>query len=505
MPRRAIQWRLFLTCWLVYTVHFATDFVREHYLVVSMVEDHSFRLDKYYGLHVDIFQNPPDAPHGGAHHGANPGISMLAAVPYFLLRPAVDLIVRRELEARAQHPDTAIVYNDSRPRRVEFYHEIRSRGLDLRFGLINLITEATCMAPLVAWSAVLLFQLLAGLRLSEKSSLALSLLYAFGTPTFFRAGFLNQNEAIAVFSLAAFVLLWNPEERSQLSLRARFLMAGGLGGLSLLNDYSGGLALGLLGLYALVRRHDSVSWGRALRDSLWYGLGAVGPILLLWYYQWASFGNPFFPPQHWMAPVKWIDVGYKGVGGFTPALFQMLLADPRFGLFVTAPLFLLGLAAPWICRRRSSFVPLREVLFCLGFSLAFVLFFSCVQYTRLQYVTGIRYLAPAFPFLFLATAVTLVRLPRALIWAVTIVSLALSWSLAMVRSQGSVVENLERVLFGGFQLPWLTVLGKTASQYAPWLGSVSPLPVFVLLGTVIYGLWKIRRPWDRPDAGEAAA
>ena len=78
---RGIGWRLFLTCWLVYVVHFATDFVREHYLVVSIVEDHSFRLDKYYGLHVDIFQNPPNAPHGGAHHGANPGISMVGGRP----------------------------------------------------------------------------------------------------------------------------------------------------------------------------------------------------------------------------------------------------------------------------------------------------------------------------------------------------------------------------------------------------------------------------------------
>jgi hypothetical protein len=50
--------RIFLTCWLVYVFHFATDFVREHYLVLSMVEDQSYALDKYYGFHVDIFQNP---------------------------------------------------------------------------------------------------------------------------------------------------------------------------------------------------------------------------------------------------------------------------------------------------------------------------------------------------------------------------------------------------------------------------------------------------------------
>ena len=34
-----MKWRLFLTCWIIYVIHFATDFVREHYLVVSIAED----------------------------------------------------------------------------------------------------------------------------------------------------------------------------------------------------------------------------------------------------------------------------------------------------------------------------------------------------------------------------------------------------------------------------------------------------------------------------------
>ncbi|HEV8124163.1 MAG TPA: hypothetical protein VGP80_07980, partial [Gemmatimonadales bacterium] len=89
----SIKWRLFLTAWLVYVVHFATDFVREHYLVLSIVDDHAFRLDPYADLHVDIFWNPDSATVKGAHHGANPGVSMLAAVPYFLFKPAVDLVV----------------------------------------------------------------------------------------------------------------------------------------------------------------------------------------------------------------------------------------------------------------------------------------------------------------------------------------------------------------------------------------------------------------------------
>ena len=60
-----LQAKLFLTCWLVFVLHFATDIVREHYLAFSLAEDYSFRMDKYYGLNVDIVDTPGHADFGG--------------------------------------------------------------------------------------------------------------------------------------------------------------------------------------------------------------------------------------------------------------------------------------------------------------------------------------------------------------------------------------------------------------------------------------------------------
>lgn len=497
----AIRLRLFLTCWLVYVLHFATDFSREHYLVVSIVEDRSYALDKYYGLHVDIFQNPPHAPVQGAHHGANPGISMLAAVPYFLTRPAVEWVVARDLAARQARGDTSAVYRDDRPRRVAFYQATRHMGLDVRFGLVAAITLALFMAPLTAGSAVLMYSVLGAVGLTQRRALWLSLLYAFGTPVFFRTAYLNQNLGLGIFVFTAFVLLWNPRGLTPWSERTRLLVAGLLGGLAFLSDYSGAVLAGLLGLYAWWRRAEERGFGGGFRDAMWYAAGVVPGVLLLWHYQWASFGHPFYPPQHWMAPVKWIDVGYQGVGGVTPELLKMLLVDPRFGLFVAMPLSLLALAAPWLARRGFGPLPRREALVCLGLSAALVLFFSTVQYTRLQYVTGIRYLAPLFPFLFLAAVPALLRLPRAITFGVAFGSVVISWSLAMVRSQGTVLDNVQRALVEGFQLPWLTVLGKMSTQYLPWLeGKPSALPWMVIGGVLIAFVWRVRDPW-RP-AGE---
>jgi hypothetical protein len=259
--------------------------------------------------------------------------------------------------------------------------------------------------------------------------------------------------------------------------------------------------MGLLGLYALWVRRDETNFAQGLRDSLWYAAGAIPPVLMLFYYQWASFGDWFHPPQHWMPAVEWIDVGYKGVGGLSGELVRLLLIEPRYGLFVVAPITVLAFAAPWLNRRGTSFLPSRETWFCLAYAVAFILFFGCVQYTRLQYVTGIRYLAPILPFLFLAGAAVLMRLPRWLAYGLALVSFVINWSISMVRSQGSVMDNVVHVFVSGFQLPWLTVLGKTSKQYLPWLdGPVNALPFFVLLGVTITLVWTIRDPAKRPDA-----
>jgi hypothetical protein len=406
-------------------------------------------------------------------------------------------VVQRELRARAGS-DSSIVYRDERPRRVEFYKTARSRGLDVRFGLVAAITMVLFMAPLTAGSVVLMYSVLGAAGVAQRRAVWLALLYAFGTPAFFRTAYLNQNLALGVFVFAGFVLLWNPGSMVSWRSRTRAVVAGLLGGLAILSDYSGAVLAGLIGLYAWWRGAEERGAGEGLRQALWYAAGVLPGILLLWQYQWASFGNPFYPPQHWMAPVRWIDVGYQGVGGVTPELLRMLLVDPRFGLFVAMPLALLALASPILARRGRSPLPLRETLTCLALGAALVLFFSTVQYTRLQWVTGIRYLTPLVPFLFLAAVPVLLRLPRVVAYGLAFGAVTVTWSMAMVRSQGTVAENVRRALIEGFQLPWLTVLGKTSEQYMPWLqGRPSALPWLALVGVAVAAIWTIRVPWRR--------
>jgi hypothetical protein len=488
--------RLFLTCWVLFCLHFATDFVREHYLVASIAEDATFDLGKYYGLHEDIFKNPPNAPHGGVHHGANPGISMLAAIPYAALRPLVDGVVARVLAGRKAAGADSAVYNDPRQARVKFYQQVFARGLDVRFGLVGIITMVLCMAPLSAAGVVAVHRLLEGAGLAERQALGLSLLYAFGTPVLFRSAYLNQNLAIGIVAIFAFLLLWNPGNRLRMSEDRRTLLAGAFAGFGFLCDYSGALALGILGLYALAKARETQAWGGVIRAGALYTAGALPMLLILGFYQWAAFGNAILPPQHWMPAVIYSDQGYQGVTGPNLGLLLQLLFHPGFGLLVSAPLLILGLAAPFLVRGGRSFLPVRELVVCYAITIAYLVFFSAIAYTRLQWSTGIRYMMPVVPFFFLAAAVTLLRLPRAIAYGVVVMAVTVAWSMAMVRNQYGVHQNVIHAFLEGLQLPWLSTLGKMAAQYAPWLdGRPSALPVMLFSAALVFGIWTVDRPW----------
>jgi len=495
---KGIKIRLFFTCWLIFVLHFATDFSREHYLVLSIVDDFSFRLNKYVGLHNDIFMTRDY----GAHHGANPGASMIAAVPYLVFKPFIAGVVNHVKEKRQSANEGAPVYTDDRPARAKFYKQVYEKGLDIKFGLVGFVTMVFCMAPLSALGAVVMFSTITYLGLSNRLSLGMSLLYALGTPVFFRTAYLNQNLMVGIFGFSAFSLLWQMKEKNRLEIWQRFGIAGFLGGLSLLCDYSGVIVLFMLGGYGLLRRMDSASIWESLKDSLWYVGGAIGPIALLWFYQWRSFGYPFYPPQHFMPLQTYSDVGYQGVTGPSAELFWMLLFNWQFGLFIASPILLLAFFSPILTYFKKNVVPLRETLFILAFFIVFILFFSGVQFTKLQWITGIRYVIPVVPFIFLLMTAVMVRLPRIVAFGLSILAFSESWVMSMLRRvdfpNEGIMSNIIRFFMEGFQLPWLNTLSRAATLYAPFLDerTISPFPFFLLWGVLIYGIWRIKLPWD---------
>ncbi len=501
LPRRAraslqslspwsIAVRIFLTCWLIYVLHFATNIVREIYPALALGDHLSFRVDEYAHMHPDLFETPGY----GWHIGNNPGASMLAAIPYAAARPVIDPIVAYVNQKRAAsgltEPPT---YASPWPMAREFYAEAWRRGYDIKFGMAAFVMQAFAMAPVSALSVVVMFYLMRVLFSSNAAALGLSLLYAFGTPLFFRTGYLNHNMMLGIFAFLGFLVMWNPRQILHWSARTRSFLGGLGGGTALLFDYSGAVLLLALFVYGLAKQLRLGTPRAAVRLGVWYVLGTLIPVGLLWFYQWQSFGNPFLPGQHWMPPVEWSELGYQGYGLPQLELFLMLGFDYRFGLFTACPMMLLALAAPLVDRGPNRKLPRLELWTILATCFAFWLFFSGSNYTRLEFNTGIRYMAAVLPFLFVPTAVVLMRLPRYAIYFIAIFSIVESWSLAMYRDveRGmGLLEPILHVFTGGLQLPWLTTLARMGGAYGDYFSQgVSPLPLFLLVAAVLFGIW----------------
>jgi len=305
--------------------------------------------------------------------------------------------------------------------------------------------------------------------------------------------------------------MWNPGGDKRWSVGRRYFLGGLAGGTALLLDYSGIVLLGLLFGYGVAKLWTMLPARQIARFGCWYGLGAAGPILLLWLYQYQSFGNPFLPGQNWMPPVEWIDIGYQGLTFPQPELLRLLLFDYRYGLFVTCPLMLLAIAA--VCWRSArTSIPTRELVLLALVPLCLWLFYGGISYVRLQFNNGLRYLAPLLPYMFVLAATVLVRLPRRLAYLISILAVAQAWSMAMNRDveRGfGVLEPVLHVFIGGLQLPLLTVLSRMSGYYGDYAGSgVSPLPILMIVAATLAVIWSGGRssaiPAPQPEPATAS-
>jgi hypothetical protein len=497
---RRILWALFLSSWAVLALHFATNIAREHYPAMSLAEHGTLAVDEYVGLHPDLFV----APNGHAYINNNPGVSVLAALPLFLARPALSAAERYGQRTLASAGgQVSAQYDDPRPNRLKFYRQVRERGLDIKFGVVSFVTGAFFMAPLTALAGVLFYRLLRDLRLPQGRALLYSALLVFGTPLFFRNGYLNHNHVLALAVFLGFALLWRPGLPAHTPGPMTLLTAGALGGFAVFCDYSAAVPLAFLFCYALLRvwigSGGRLNHAQLLRGAALFGAGAAVPLAVLFAYQWSAFGSPLRPAQFLMPETTYSGRGMRGMSWPAADLFAANLFDLRFGLFAFGPLLLLGIPGLWLA--PASWLTRAEKWLLAAAALTFLLFCSANQFARMQWNTGVRYLVPMVPFLTLGVVVVLERVPARARYALAAAAFAQSWAMAMVRE--SVPESLASVLTHGPQLPWLTVLGKMAPQYLRGLDGPPPAwPLLLIAAAAVASLWWMVlrvRPPARPS------
>ncbi|MCK6483124.1 MAG: hypothetical protein HUU22_01950 [Phycisphaerae bacterium] len=495
--------RLFLTCWLIFAAHFATNTVREIFPALTLGDKRSFDVSEYVGFHPDLFEMPGR----GAFINNNPGASIIGAVPYVLMRPIIDAVQRRVLAKRQSAGAAPPEFDSPFPLRREFFRKSWQRGYDVKFGLAAAVMQALAMAPLSAASVVLMFHVLRHRAASIRAATWLALLYAFATPVFFRTAQLNQNLLVCHCAFAAFALLWRPWDDPAVPRPPRYFWAGLLCGWSVVCDYSGVVVVAVLGIYGLVRRASLPTEARRPGDALRFLAGLSIAAAVLAGYQWACFGHPLYPAQHYMPPPNH---PYKA--GMTlpdPILFWRNAFGYQYGLFTSAPLLLLAFAARPAARGQpasqagagdragASLLPRREWTVCVAFTLLFLLFCCTNQYGYMQFNTGVRHQVPVTPFVFLIAAGVLLRMPRSAAVVVGVVVAWWMWQLTQYRDVEpgwGIFTAIGEAVSRGFEPFWMRTVRQMGPQFpefvSNWIGKSALL---LALAAAVACTWRVGR------------
>ena len=451
--------RVFVTCWLVYTLFWAPYIVREHFPALALLERGSLNVEAYLGWSEDIFRGP----NGGAYINNNPGASLVGAIPLVLLRP---LLVRIDAWNQRRPPAASSAFDEATLSRM-----VTARR-EIYFLTIAFITVALTMAPATAFTAAYLCSRLESAGVGQRAAAQAAILYGLGTPVFYRAAYLNHNLLVSDAGITALLLLWRPD-RAPLG-SARSFAAGLLAGLAVLCDYSGVVVLAVAVLYTLLR-----AWAKA--PVLAFAAGAALMLVALLVYQQWAFGSFYHPSQHFMMPTAPTSQGYRGLDWPSARLAWANFFDPRFGLFAYCPPLLLAFAAPFVRNVRLR-IPRLEMSILFGYFGLFVVFCAANQYSWLQPLTGFRYLVPVVPALVILTFQTCQVLPTWTKWVLAMLTLAQSFIMALGH-ENNLRDSLRDVLASGFEPTWMVRMAALGMRVT-WVWTV-----------VFYGLLAVTVAW----------
>jgi hypothetical protein len=224
---------------------------------------------------------------------------------------------------------------------------------------------------------------------------------AFGT-TFFPFGTILFDHALtAMLLVGSFYFL---------RLSPRPAIAGACAGLAVVTNYLAAGAVVALGLYALLAGTNNLNnlrWGRAI----WFSLGGLPFAGVLMYYNWACFGSPFELNNNFQNPLFKDHAGFLGMFNQpNQYVFGLLIASPYRGIFVLAPVLIMGVYG-WIVwlRERRFVAEARLGIAIFGF---FFLANTMFNGYHAGFSAGPRYLVPGLPFLALPLVVGFMRWRR---------------------------------------------------------------------------------------------
>lgn len=485
-----MEWRLFITLWLVYAVHAtpAGGVTPNRYvdLVHAIVNEGRFEIDSYHENTVDkAFSN------GHYYAGALPGPAILAVPPYLLFR-ALYPLVPPDLKEMASEASS---FKKGTAPATGFYGQVDN----VEFFLSQAFLVVFAVALASALSGVLFFRTLKSMNTDGRVAHLLTFTFAFGTILFWNSTVFFEQAFTVFFAIAAFYVLFRSLDK--MPSGGALLGGGFLAGCALLVEMSA-LLLGLsLFVYGLLRTR------RPLAMMYWVGFSM--PALALALYDYALFGNPFLTPYQQLAGTEYqaiVEEGFVGVS--YPHLDRLvgLLISPERGILVFAPITILGLAGlviPSVSRMRFR----QEAIFFSLIVVSTLLFVSSFKGWNAGGAFGPRYLILGLPFMVLPAGFLLTGSNVRIGVVVSAVSILINWSGAQYGFAQTYYDNLALMLTEGPTLPvvqaivthsvgssWFPELVRTQG---PWL---SALILVGLLGVLLLVWWRPQPAHHRSDS-----
>jgi hypothetical protein len=272
---------------------------------------------------------------------------------------------------------------------------------------------------------------------------ATTLTYGLGTLVFPFATLMFDHSLLATISLGAFWLLLVEGQGGIASFRSSlsYFLAGTLCGLSIVVNYSAILTAVCLFLYGLWIAKNKLSF-------VLYGLaGFALPLLILLWYHFVCFGNPFATANTYQFGMFRADHAILFSMLALPSLdvaYQLLFSSYR-GLFFTSPVLFFALLG--IAFAIYGGYQRREAIFIASVFVAQLLMNSAFNGWHGGWTFGPRYLIPSLPFLCLMLAPMFHQLPR-LTAGVAVLSIAMMLLATAVDPQvpSAVAHPLDHVL-----------------------------------------------------------
>ena len=444
--------KIFLTVLLVYLFYIAPGYVTagtNRYIILtkSIVEDRTFVIDKYSDHTRDkaFFK-------GHYYIGAAPGLSLLAAPLYVILKPVLSAIPQ------------AIYQN-------------------FEFSILNLFFAFFLSVLPGAIIAVLLYDLLQKFDMKEKERILTVFICAFGTIFFYYSTrFLSQTlGAFALFS--AFYLLFR--SKSTPSGNLSFFLTGICLGLAVLTDYM--LAIGSFLIFA----YGTLSFRKEkIFNYVFLILGALSIGAIYAYYHYRCFDNPFAMATTYSAMVGRVPLSFP-----RPRMIFELTFGTYRGMFMYMPVLLFSVYGIALFFKKPEKKYMAEILLISTFSLS--VFIVIAMFANWIWPWGgdfgPRYLLCFVPFLMIPLVFVYRKVKYKIILWVAALSMLINWCGVQYSDADSPFINIGLFAFKGLNsnlAQWLHNITTHHIRNLNVITHFSPLIPLLILLFPLYAMWK---------------